>query len=204
MPTPLNATKGSELIRSQTGRSFSRQALEKACRNGGLRGSSCVLQLNPLRVDADTLVEQYLSRVAPSQTVNERPGKRRETPSTGGPPSDPMADRPRSREQASGSPRERSGPTPDYNEERSWTEYERNRNLRLANLKEEKVLVYREDMEQAYAAVLGNMLARAYSVSKQIKLQIPHITMEEMGTIEKIVLDVFDQTAEDTYEELPE
>jgi len=208
MATPVNAAKGSELIRSQTGRSFTRQALEKACRNGGLRGSPCVLQLNPLRVDADTLVEQYLSRVAPYQSLNESPGKRTTDPPPTV-PSDPLAERPPERNKRPAQPApaptaSRSGPTPDYNTERAWTEYERNRGLMLANLKDEGLLVYREDMEQAYSAVLANMMARAYAAAKQIKLQIPHITIEEMNRIEKIVLDVFEETSQDDFEELPE
>jgi hypothetical protein len=68
----------------------------------------------------------------------------------------------------------------------------------------QNLLVYREDMEQAYSAVLANMMARAYAAAKQIKLQIPHITIEEMNRIEKIVLDVFEETSQDDFEELPE
>lgn len=120
-------------------------------------------------------------------------------------PSDPLAERPPDRNKRPAQPTtSRSGPTPDYNTERAWTEYERNRGLTLANLKEEGLLVYREDMEQAYGAVLANMMARAYAAAKQIKLQIPHITLEEMNRIEKIVLDVFEQTSDDDFDELPE
>jgi len=66
------------------------------------------------------------------------------------------------------------------------------------------LLVYREDTEQAYSAVLASMMQRAYAAAKQIKLQIPHITLEEMNRIEKIVLDVFEETSQDDFEELPE
>ena len=154
-----------------------------------------------------------LPRAGLEEMWANRPVRKKKSSKTTDPPptvpSDPLAERPPERNKRPAQPApaptaSRSGPTPDYNTERAWTEYERNRGLMLANLKDEGLLVYREDMEQAYSAVLANMMARAYAAAKQIKLQIPHITIEEMNRIEKIVLDVFEETSQDDFEELPE
>ena len=121
-------------------------------------------------------------------------------------PMDPGEDRPPERQHRPMPERgaDERGEPPDWNVERSWTEYERNRGLMMDNLIKEGKLVYREDMEIAYNAVLSQMLTRGHSAAKQIKLQIPHLTLEEVGIIESIILDIFQQTAEHDYQELSE
>jgi len=121
-------------------------------------------------------------------------------------PADPGEDRPPERQHRPMPERgvDERGEAPDWNVERSWTEYERNRGLMMDNLIKEGKLVYRQDMEIAYNAVLSQMLTRGHSAAKQIKLQIPHLTPEEIGIIETIILDIFQQTAEHNYEELSE
>ena len=132
------------------------------------------------------------------------PGKRRGRPRKA--PEDPGSDRPPDRQHRPMPARgaDERGEAPDWNVERSWTEYERNRGLMMDNLVKEGKLVYREDMEIAYNAVFSQMLTRGHSAAKQIKLQIPHLSLEEMGIIESVILDIFQQTSEDDFEELPE
>lgn len=132
------------------------------------------------------------------------PGKRRGRPRKA--PEDPGADRPPDRQHRPMPARgaDERGEAPDWNVERSWTEYERNRGLMMDNLVKEGKLVYKEDMEIAYNAVFSQMLTRGHSAAKQIKLQIPHLSLEEMGIIESVILDIFQQTSEDDFEELPE
>lgn len=74
----LNSRKASELIRNQTGRSCTRQNLEKLCRAERLP-TSCK-SLAPIRLDDETLVEEYLSVVDPRQAeaVNRGPATYRE------------------------------------------------------------------------------------------------------------------------------
>ncbi len=132
------------------------------------------------------------------------PAKRRGRPRKA--PEDAGEDRPPERQHRPMPARgaDERGEAPDWNVERSWTEYERNRGLMMDNLVKEGRLVYKEDMEIAYNAVLSQMLTRGHSASKQIKLQIPHLSLEEMGLIESVILDIFQQTSEDDFEELPE
>jgi hypothetical protein len=59
----INCTKGAEMISAETGRSCSRQNLEKLCNTGALRGSPCILQPKPLRLDPDLLVSEYTARI---------------------------------------------------------------------------------------------------------------------------------------------
>jgi hypothetical protein len=65
MTEPLNSQKAADLIESQTGRRCSRQNLEKLCRTGRLP-TSCI-SIKPIRVNPDTLIEEYLSNVDPRQ-----------------------------------------------------------------------------------------------------------------------------------------
>ena len=65
MTEPLNSTKAADLIQSQTGRRCSRQNLEKLCRAGRLP-KSCI-SLKPIRINPQTLVEEYLHNVDPRQ-----------------------------------------------------------------------------------------------------------------------------------------
>jgi len=128
-------------------------------------------------------------------------GSKKPRPAPDAPPKAPKAPK------ATATPRSahaKTGPTPDYNEERAWTEYERNRDIRLKNEMLEGRLVYKEDIERAYQAIFGTMLARAYEVAKQIKLRVPSITYEEMEIIEKLVLDVFEQVSAHEFDELDE
>ena len=69
---------------------------------------------------------------------------------------------------------------------------------------EENRLVYREDMEAAQNAVNLQILSRAEALPKQIKLDIPHLTLEEMAVIERRVLEIFESVSAHDFEELPE
>jgi len=61
MTEPLNSAKAADLIQTQTGRRCSRQNLEKLCRAGRLP-NSCI-SLKPIRLNPETLVEEYLHNV---------------------------------------------------------------------------------------------------------------------------------------------
>lgn len=65
MTQPLNSQKAADLIESKTGRRCSRQNLEKLCRAGRLP-ISCISE-KPIRINAETLVDEYLGNVDPRQ-----------------------------------------------------------------------------------------------------------------------------------------
>lgn len=100
---------------------------------------------------------------------------------------------------------------PVYNVQRAWSEYEKRLHeeekrkiTTLERMQKEGMLVYREDIEAAQAAVNTQIMSRAEALPKQIKLDIPHLTLEEMAAIEKRVMQIFEAVAEHDYAEVPE
>jgi predicted GIY-YIG superfamily endonuclease len=100
---------------------------------------------------------------------------------------------------------------PDITNERAWAEYEKRMHehekrqlTTLTRMREEERLVYREDVEAAQSAINLQIMNRAEALPKQIKLDIPHLTLEEMVVIEKRVMEIFEAVAEHDFEELPE
>jgi hypothetical protein len=68
--------------------------------------------------------------------------------------------------------------------------------------KEEGTLVYREDFEAAQAAVMGNLMLGAASLSQQIKTDIPRLTQEECDKIQARIDDLFKAISDMNFEEL--
>ncbi len=74
----------------------------------------------------------------------------------------------------------------------------------LALQQEQEKLVYKEDMEIAYNAVLLQLTTLASSAHKRIKAMIPHLTHEELSEIERIISEIFESVSSNEFEELPE
>jgi len=198
MATPLNSTKGAELIEAAvTPRRCSRQNLEKLCERGALQGSPCILQAKPLRVDGDLLVAEYLARVGQNQSEAQQPTTRRESP-TAAPCSAPP------RRAAVDLPPPPPGEVPNFNDERALHEREKRLIAEMDRKVKAGQLAYIEDMEMAYNAVLLQLTTKAGSLHKQIKAAIPHLTHRELEKIERMISDVFESVASSAFEELPE
>jgi hypothetical protein len=186
----LSAEKGAELIHRETGRSCSRQNLEKLCRKGALKESPCVLSAYPLRVDAGLLVAEYLDKVAPYQIEAQQPAAKvkaatgnaplRRTVSA--PPADP----------ADGDP----GEVPNYNEERAWHEREKRLIAELQRRREAGELVYKADVEQAQMAIALTLKNQLEALPKQIKQQLPHLSISDEEMIERLVAKVLTAVAD--------
>ena len=177
MPTPINSTKGAELIEAKAGRRCTRQNLDKLCERGALRGSRCVLQAKPLRVDADTLVAEYLARVAPHQAEAEQPKAKRDAPPTLSPP-------PRTSDQP-----------PDYNESRARSEFEKANLLELDRKTKEGLLLHREDVERAQATALAISKTRLLGVPSTAKQRIPHLSLEEVEILTTLIREALEELA---------
>lgn len=206
MANHLNSRLAAELIKVQTGRDCTRQNLEKLCLRGALQGSPCILRAKPLLVDGDLLVAEYLARVAPHQAEAQQPkAKRKEPPAPPAQPAQPSApEPPPPRRTPAQLPATAPEGLPDYTVSRARSEFEKANLLQLQREKEEDLLVYREDMEAAQNAVNLQILSRAEALPKQIKLDIPHLTPEEMVVIERRVLEIFESVSAHDFEELPE
>jgi phage terminase Nu1 subunit (DNA packaging protein) len=184
MATPLNSTKAAELIERQTGRRCSRQNLDKLCLRGALRGSACILREKPLQVDGDTLVAEYLSKVATHQAEAQQPAMKREAPTR--------------------TVRAVESDVPDYNEERARHEREKRMLAELDRRVKEGELVYRADFVTAQNAVAAQIMNRADALPRQIKQAIPHLLIEEVEKIERLIKEMMEGVANWSYEELEE
>ena len=182
----LGSEKGAELIHRETGRSCTRQNLEKLCRKGALKDSPCVLSAYPLRVDAALLVAEYLAKVAPYQAEAQQPAAKVKTttprkPPTPPPPTEPLPD---------------PGEVPNYNEERAWHEREKRLIAELQRRREAGELVYKADVEQAQMAIALTLKNQLEALPKQIKQQLPHLSIGDEEMIERLVAKVLTAVAD--------
>ena len=200
MATPINSTKGAELIEAAVApRRCSRQNLEKLCERGALQGSPCILQAKPLRVDADLLVAEYLARVGQNQSEAQQPTTKREQPA-----GSPAATATPPRRSPADPPPPPPGEVPNFNDERALHEREKRLIAEMDRKVKAGQLAYIEDKDMAYNAVLLQLTTRAGSLHKQIKAAIPHLTHRELEKIERMVSDIFESVASHDFEELPE
>ena len=191
MASAVNSTKGAELIEAAVApRRCSRQNLEKLCDKGALKGSPCILQAKPLRLDADLLVSEYLARVGQGQSEAQQPTAKREQTAHWRQSTEP--------------PPIAAGDVPSFNDERALHEREKRLIAEMDRKTKEGQLAYIDDMEMAYNAVLLQLTTKAGSLHKQIKAAIPHLTHRELEKIERMVSDIFESVASNGFEELPE
>jgi len=139
MTEPLNSQKAADLIESKTGRRCSRQNLEKLCRAGRLP-TSCI-SLKPIRVNPETLVEEYLHNVDPRQ---QRP-----RPDPVEPSAEPPSHRPRPAELKQLIDALPEDQIPDLNESRARHEHYKAEKARLEALQGRGELVPAEEVKAA-------------------------------------------------------
>jgi hypothetical protein len=185
MANPLNAAKGAALIEAQTGRRCTRQNLEKLCDRGALKGSPCILQAKPLRVDGDLLVAEYLARVAPHQAEAQQPRAKREAPS-------PPAGRAPTQ-----LPPDAPDELPDYTISRARSEFEKANLLELERKQKEGSLLAREDVERAWANTVSKVKSRILATASAAKQRIPHLEPEEVEVLKDMLREaLFELAAE--------
>ena len=177
MATPLNSTKAAELIECQTGRRCSRQNLDKLCLRGALRGSACILREKPLQVDGDTLVAEYLSKVATHQAEAHQPAMTREAPTS------------------TRTVRVVEGDVPDYNEERARHEREKRMLAELARQEKERELLRRDDVIQAWAAAVAMTRTKLLGVPSVVRARIPHLEIDEVEVITQLIREALEELA---------
>ena len=186
MGNVLNSTKGAELIEAQTGRRCTRQNLDKLCERGALRGSPCILQAKPLRVDADLLVSEYLAKVGAQQAEAQQPSAKRE----------PAAPAPQPKRQpAASAPPPEPADLPDYNVSRARSEYEKANLLELDRKTKEGHLLRREDVEQAWGQAVNITRTRLLGVASTARQRIPHLETEEVELITTLIREALEELA---------
>ena len=167
----LNSAKGAELIRQQTGRSCSRQNLEKLCKAGRLP-KSCA-SLSPIRLLRDTLAVEYLALVDPRQAHAVQPR------ATGGalppPPSEGV---------------------PDYNESRARHEFEKANLAELDRKQKEGLLLPRDQVEKVWANAVTIARTKLLAVPTRARQRIPHLSLEEVAIVETLIREALEELAE--------
>jgi hypothetical protein len=179
----LTAGRGAELIEAQTGRRCSRQNLEKLCDRGALKGSACIIQAKPLRVDGDLLVSEYLARVGPQQAEAQQPTAKREGPAA------PVGRQPAQL------PTDAPDDLPDYTISRARSEFEKANLLELQRKTQEGLLLRREDVEQAWSQAVNITRTRLLGVPSTAKQRIPHLEIEEVELLTLLIREALDELA---------
>jgi hypothetical protein len=177
----LSAGKGSELIRVKTGRSCTRQNLEKLCKQGKLPRSTA--SVSPVRVRAALLVEEYLANIDQRQAVRDKPGVRDDTPRASVPP--PATELPSDDE------------LPSYTISQQRKAFEQANLLELERKQKEKQLVEQEDVDRAWASVIGRAKSRILATASAAKQRIPHLDPEEVEILKDMLREaLFELAAE--------
>jgi hypothetical protein len=98
-------------------------------------------------------------------------------------------------EPSTSEPPESTG-TPDYNEERAWHERERRLIAELDRRQKAGELVYKADVEQAQMAIALTLKNQLEALPKQIKQQLPHLSISDEEMIERLVAKVLTAVAD--------
>jgi hypothetical protein len=179
----LSAGKGSELIRAKTGRSCTRQNLEKLCKQGKLPRSTA--STAPVRVRAALLVDEYLANIDQRQAVRDKPGVRDDTARASAPPQrppdEPLAD----------------DELPPYTISQQRKAFEQANLLELERKQKEGQLLEREDVERAWANTIGRVKSRILATASAAKQRIPHLDPEEVEILKDMLREaLFELAAE--------
>ncbi len=191
MNPPINSTKAAALIEASTGRQCSRQNLEKLCANGGLQGSACIVQAKPLRLNPDLLVSEYLAKVGPHQSETVQPRMKRELPPRRDTTRPPL----QLPQSSADSPAQPSQGLPDYTISRARLEYEKANLAELERRAKAKLLLPREDVEQAWATAVNICRSRLLGVPSVAKQRIPHLDLNEVELLTTLIRDALEELA---------
>lgn len=177
----LTAGKGADLIRTETGRSCTRQNLEKLCKQGRLPRST--VSTSPVRVLGDLLVGEYLSSIDQRQTARDRPGIAAAAP---------IENRP----QHPAPPPRRGEEIPDYNDSRARSEFEKANLLELDRKQKEGLLLPRDQVERAAANVATIVRTKLLAVPTRARQRIPHLTLDEVAILDELQREALEELAD--------
>lgn len=179
MVQELNSSQAATLIEKSTGRTCTRQNLEKLCHRGGLRESRCILQERPLRLDGDLVVAEYLAKVAPFQSEAQQPKAKRER------------EPPRRHPPPTGSGDE----LPEYTISRARSEFEKANLLELERKTKEGELLRCDDVKRAWSQAVNLTRTKLLGVPSTVKQRIPHLEVEEIEVITSLIREALEELA---------
>jgi hypothetical protein len=141
-------------------------------------------------VERDGLEARWAS-ITRQRTDSPKPKKQPAT-SAEAPPTAPTRKRPTTTATEPPEPTE----TPDYNEERAWHEREKRLIAELDRRQKARELVYKSDVEQAQMAVALTLKNQLEALPKQVKQQLPHLSISDEEMIERLVAKVLTAVAD--------
>jgi phage terminase Nu1 subunit (DNA packaging protein) len=135
------------------------------------------LQAKPLRLDGDLVVAEYLAKVAPFQAEAQQPSAKRERKPPGRPPTGSGDD------------------LPEYTISRARSEFEKANLLELQRKTQERELLRREDVQQAWSQAVNLTRTKLLGVPSTVKQRIPHLEVEEIEVITGLIREALDELA---------
>lgn len=180
----LSAGKGAELIRAKTGRSCTRQNLEKLCKQGKLPHSTA--SISPVRVLADLLVEEYLTNIDQRQAIRDKPGVKAEPAPTKAAPQTAAAEPPLSDDDL-----------PAYTVSQQRKAFEQANLLEIERHQKEGQLVERESVVSTWAQLINSAKSKLLGVKTAARQRIPHLTAEEAEIIDGLIRAALSDLTED-------
>jgi hypothetical protein len=174
----LNSRKAAELIQEKTGRSCTRQNLEKLCRQGRLPKSCKSLQ--PIRVDGEILIDEYLTSVDQRQAIRPKPGVARSVADSA----------PRAMPIFNATPDDQ---LPPYTESQARKAYEQANLLELERKQKEALLLPADEVERAWADTVAIAKTKLLAVPSRLRQRIPHLTLEEIAIAENLIRESLEE-----------
>lgn len=175
----LSSGKGAELIRAKTGRSCTRQNLDKLCKQGKLPRSTA--SVSPVRVRAAVLVDEYLQNIDQRQAVRDKPGVKAAEVTVLPPVEQQLPD----------------DELPAYTISQQRKAFEQANLLELERKQKEGQLLEREDVERAWANTIGRVKSRILATASAAKQRIPHLDPEEVEILKDMLREaLFELAAE--------
>jgi hypothetical protein len=187
MATALTSTQGAALIREVTGRPCSRQNLEQHCQKRRLPKS--LLSPSPIRLNAETLVDEYLANVAlqPPAPASQKPKHKALRPAATAKFEPPQATRLTNLGDED---------LPDYNVSRARTEFEKANLLELDRKTKEGLLLPRDQVERVWGNAVTIARTRLLGVPTRTRQRIPHLSLEEVAILEELIREALEELAE--------
>jgi hypothetical protein len=169
----ITVAQGAQMIASHQGRSYSYQALKYLIEKGRLPRSSIRDDKGKAKgVYRDLLIEEFESTIGTRETIDTRRRERRESPSACEPPI-----------------------IPDYAESRALREYELALMAQMDRRKREGELLERSQVDRVWAQSVTIAKTALLGVPSRVKERIPHLTLDEIGTITELIRSALEEVA---------
>jgi len=189
----INPTKGAKLITDETGRSCSRQNLEKHCRRGRLPIS--LVSINPIRVNSETLVAEFLAAVNEYQTEDSPSAPQRQSE---------RVMQPQQRGASVHMPDSTDLLPPgillddgtyNINQAKAWAELERARKLQVERLATEGKYMEVEKVAPAWERAMGAINRGVMGIGSRLKADRPELPLDVIDLVEALCREALEKAS---------